>query len=590
MSRRKYSQIQSAKGGAERTSPLEHLQGMSLEELEVLSEAAPIFLQNKLQKALTSESFNDVIKAQAFIAERNRSRKAVQPDIKSILWNPSEIGFTGKGYKDPMGGVPFSTLNRMGEIFIIKAIINTRIEQVQNFIKYSNDDQKPGFQIRYRKTISEEEKELSKEDMKKVEAIVDFLENGGENDKWETEDNFQEFTRKVIRDSLVLDQMTFEVVRSRSMDVKRYRAVDASLVRLLDTNDPRYASMFDNYIYHGYYPRYAMVYDGQIIRHPVSDEYVIFYPWELGFGVRNKTTNVFRNGYGCSELETLIEIVTWILWGMQYNGNFFRQGSQPKGFINVKNANIDQATLNEFRQDWKQTMSTVYNSHKIPVIQGIDLEWIDLQQTNRDMEFNEWVKFLLVITCAVYRIDPSELGFQFQDATRVFGQDGQKERLSHSREKGLVPLLIFYQNIINKYIISEIDDRFEFVFTGIEIEDEAAQVALDKQKLEAGVVSLEDMFEKYSGRKLDPEKDTILNSVYQQAQSAKMMGGDAMNGYVDAQDAAGGGDMFGEGDASGDDGEASSDVMAEINEILDKSSNPILGKALEYIDRQLTVK
>lgn len=589
MSRRKYSQIQSAKGGAERTSPLEHLQGMSLEELEVLSEAAPIFLQNKLQKALTSESFNDVIKAQAFIAERNRSRKAVQPDIKSILWNPSEIGFTGKGYKDPMGGVPFSTLNRMGEIFIIKAIINTRIEQVQNFIKYSNDDQKPGFQIRYRKTISEEEKELSKEDMKKVEAIVDFLENGGENDKWETEDNFQEFTRKVIRDSLVLDQMTFEVVRSRSMDVKRYRAVDASLVRLLDTNDPRYASMFDNYIYHGYYPRYAMVYDGQIIRHPVSDEYVIFYPWELGFGVRNKTTNVFRNGYGCSELETLIEIVTWILWGMQYNGNFFRQGSQPKGFINVKNANIDQATLNEFRQDWKQTMSTVYNSHKIPVIQGIDLEWIDLQQTNRDMEFNEWVKFLLVITCAVYRIDPSELGFQFQDATRVFGQDGQKERLSHSREKGLVPLLIFYQNIINKYIISEIDDRFEFVFTGIEIEDETAQVALDKQKLEAGVVSLEDMFEKYSGRKLDPEKDTILNSVYQQAQSAKMMGGDAMNGYVDAQDAAGGGDLFGEGDAS-ENGEASPEVMAEINEILDKSSNPILGKALEYIDRQLTVK
>ena len=223
------------------------------------------------------------------------------------------------------------------------------------------------------------------------------------------------------------------------------------------------------------------------------------------------------------------------------------------------------------------------------MIEGIYLEWIDLQQTNRDMEFNEWVKFLLVITCAVYRIDPSELGFQFQDATRVFGQDGQKERLSHSREKGLVPLLIFYQNILKLYIISEIDDWFGFGLQGIVMEAEAAHVALDKQKLEAGVVSLEAMFEKYSGRKLDPEKDTILNSVYQQAQSAKMMGGDAMNGYVDAQDAAGGGDMFGEGGTSGD-GEASPEVMAEIDEILDKSSNPILGKALEYIDRQLAVK
>ena len=32
--------------------------------------------------------------------------------------------------------------------------------------------------------------------MKKVEYIVKFLEDGGENEKWETEDNFQEFTRK----------------------------------------------------------------------------------------------------------------------------------------------------------------------------------------------------------------------------------------------------------------------------------------------------------------------------------------------------------------------------------------------------------
>ena len=30
------------------------------------------------------------------------------------------------------------------------------------------------------------------------------------------------------------------------------------------------------------------------------------------------------------------------------------------------------------------------------------------------------IKFLLVIACAVYRMDPSELGFQFQDAARDY--------------------------------------------------------------------------------------------------------------------------------------------------------------------------
>lgn len=566
--------------GANNVAPIDGLDGLSLQELQIMAQAAPIALRNRLQKSLNSENFEEVMKAQAFIAEQQKhGRRAPQPEIKSILWNPSEIGFNGKGYRDPNNGIAFGTLNRMGDIFIIKAIISTRIEQVQNFLKYSVDDQKPGYQIRYKRSPGSkgsDEKELSAKDKKIVDYIVRFLEDGGENDKWECEDNFQEFTRKVLRDSLVLDQMTFELVRARNMNLKKYRAVDAALIRQLDTNDPRYRQMFENFRWHGYLPRYAMVWDGQIIRHPVSDEYVVFYPWELGYGIRNKTTNVLRNGYGCSELETLIEIVTWILWGMQYNGNFFKQGSQPKGFINVKNGNVDQGTLNEFRQDWKQTMSTVYNSHKIPVIQGIDLEWIDLQQTNRDMEFTEWIKFLLVIACAVYRMDPSELGFQFQDAARIFGQEGQKERLDHSKQKGLTPLLVFYQNILNKYIISEIDDRLELVFTGIEIEDEAAQVELDKKKSEAGFVSLEDMFEKYSGRKFDPNKDTILNTVYQSAQTNKMMGGEGMNEIVDGE----------EGNGSPKTAEEAIQAM-----MVEKSmENPILGKALEFIDSQLGIR
>ena len=558
--------------------PVEDFDGMSLHDLEILAKAAPIALRNRIEKSLTSESFEEVVKAQSFLAEQRKyGRKLPQPDIKSILWNPSEIGFTGKGYRDPNNGVTFNTLNRMGDIFIIKAVINTRIEQVQNFLKYSNDDQKPGYKIRYKQTPGVEadvntKKEMSKEDMRKVEYIVKFLEDGGENDKWECEDNFQEFTRKVLNDSLRLDQLCFEVVRARNFEVKKYRAVDGALIRQLDTNDPRYSQMFEQFRWHGYLPRYAMVWDGQIIRHPVTNEYVAFYPWELGYGIRNKTSNVLRNGYGCSELETLMEIVTWVLWGMQYNGNFFKQGSQPKGFINVKNQNIDGGTLNEFRQEWKQTMSTVYNSHKIPVIQGIDLEWIDLQQTNRDMEFTEWIKFLMVLVCAVYRMDPSELGFQFQDAARVWGPEGQRERLDHSKQKGLTPLLIFYQNILNKYIISEIDDRLELVFTGIEIEDEATQVDLDKKKSEAGFVSLEDMFEKYSGRKFNPEKDTILNQVYQSAQQAKMMGGDMMNNIADENDETNTGDP-------------------EIDAMLNKSvSNPILEKAFSFIDDQLKKK
>ena len=394
------------------------------------------------------------------------------------------------------------------------------------------------------------------------------MEEGGFHDKWESFDTFQDFGRKVVFDSLTLDQLAFEIVRDRSWNLARYRAVDASLVRFLDSIDPKFHEEFEQYRFKGYLPKYCMCWQGQIMQHPVTHESVIFYPWELGIGIRNKSTNIYKNGYGTSELETLSSVMTWILWGFEYNGSYFSKGSNPKGIINVKNPNISQASLSEFRQAWQQTMVGVQNSHRTPIINGLDLQWVDLSKnTNRDMEFSEWVKFLLVMTCAVYRIDPSELGFQFKDQTNIFGQAGQKERLQHSKDKGLKPILVFLQEVINYYLVSELDEDFEFVFTGVDAEDEGRQVEIDAKKIQNGMVCLEDIFEKYSGRKFNPETDTILNQSYQlqkqmQLQQA-MYGGEAMNEEVDRQ------------------------IASEEKEDTQKSfsSNPIMDAAMSYIEK-----
>lgn len=554
-----------------KTDLLKDLSQLSLDEMNVLNKSLPIALQSKLQQLSSSSDIEDIMKANLYLDTKARQNS----QTKSILFDPNELNDSGKGFKDPRyyGSLSFDTLRRMGDIFIIRSVVNTRVEQVQNFLHFSLDEQKAGFTIKKKQSRFENKtKELTEEDKKKIEQIVDFLENGGIRDKWESFDTFQDFGRKIVFDSLTLDQLAFEVTRDRGWNLSKFRAIDASLIRLLDSNDPKLQSEFEKYRFKGYLPRFCMVWDNQIVQNPVTKEHVIFYPWELGYGVRNKSTNIYKNGYGTSELETLVNIITYILWGFEYNGNFFSKGSQPKGFINVKNSNIDNATLNEFRQAWTQTMRGVSNSHRTPIINGIDLEWVDLQRNNRDMEFTEWVKFLLIITCSVYRIDPSELGFQFKDQAQVFGQDGQKERLDHSKEKGLKPLLLFVQNIINYFIVSELDENFEFVFTGIEIEDEEKQVSLDKTKLESGMVSMEDMFKKYSGRDFDPEKDTILNQVYQSAaaqkQQSQQFGGPQMNEEVDNQTAG-------------------EEEMENPFDKYEKSfnSNPIAAAAFDYIDK-----
>lgn len=504
---------------AEKPDLVASLSSLSIEEIDRLQKAAPMAFQSKLQAALNSNDAGEIMKANLYLGEINRQPTKIQ----SVFFDPNDISGNGRGFKDSKGVLSFSVLRRMGDIHIVKSIVSTRVEQIMNFMDFSEDEQKEGFTIRKKKSLfSTGDEKLTNEDKKKISKIVDFLEKGGWTDKWDNVDSLQEFVSKIMSDSLTLDQLAFEMVRNRMWELQKFRAVDASLIRFLDSVDPRQREGFEQYRFKGHLPRYCMVWEEMILHNPITKEPILYYPWELGFGIRNKTSDVRRNGYGVSELETLVNIITWILWGFSYNANFFSQGSQPKGFINIKNPNISNSTLQEFRQAWTQTMAGVYNSHRTPVINGIDLEWVDLQKlSNRDMEFNEWIKFLIIMTCSVYRIDPSELGFNFKESQQIFGQDGQRERLKHSREKGLKPLLIFLQGVITKYIVSELDENYEFAFTGIEVEDEEAQVKLDSEKLSSGMVSMQDIFKKYNGRDFDPEKDIILNQVYQGMKQAE---------------------------------------------------------------------
>lgn len=567
MSRRK--RIKSINHDGQKNNLVNNLAGLSLDELQALSKAFPSILQSKLQSSLQSSNLEDVMAANLFL-EKSRS---IDDQMKSIFYLPDHVAYSGRGYKDNLGRVSFELLQRMGNLYCVKNIITTRIEQVMRFLRFSTDEQKEGYTIRRKRSLfnsKDKSKDLSDKDKKEIERIVNFIERGGEVSKWDGGDTLITFVKKILFDSLSLDQLAFEIVRTRGFELNKFKAVDASMIRILDADDPQYSQDFEKYRYRGYLPKYCQVWDQQIVYNKFKKEYVLYYPWELGYGVRNQSTNIYDNGYGKSELESLSEIITYVLNSVQYNGNFFKNGSNPKGFLNIKDSTANQTQLNEFKQHWRQLLTGTQNSHKIPVFQGLNVEWIDLQQSNREMEFDNWTKFLIVLTCSVYRIDPSELGFQFRDSSNTLGQYGQKERLDHSKQKGLYPILVFLQSVFNHYLIEELNEDFELVFTGMEVEDEEKQVKLDKEKIEMGAVSMEDMFKKYSGRDFDPETDTILNSVYQQAQQAKMYGGETMNNIVEEE--------------TGEEG-----MPNPFNEDSMKSmvsENPIMRDALSYINAQ----
>ena len=527
---------------------------LTLHELDTLEEKIRIEKELLIQKSLQSDDPYSIMQAARYLKEKQSS----SDEIKSFLFDPNISSLNVNNYRVPYKDISYDTLRKMGRTPVIRTVISTRVDQVANFSEAVDSEQEEGWMIRRKKSLWDKgDEKLNREDKKTIEYITRFINEGGiTQNRWDF-DSFEDYLRMITYDSLTIDQACIEFCNNVRGKLVQYLPIDGSTIRLVDIgqedNLRKYYKEID-----GYLPKYLQVYQDQV--------YTAYYPWEMCMGVRNKTTDIHANGYGVSELEDMVNVVTWLLYGMQYNGNFFSQGSNPKGFFSIE-GNVPPNALNDFKQMWRNTIVGVQNSHKTPVIESgnAKINWIDMQTTNKDMEFDNWLEFLIVISCCMFRIDPTECGFNLKKTgNQVFGQDGQKARLKHSQSKGLTPILKMEQRLFTKYIVERIDPDFEFIFCGVKTEDQQLSLDMDVKKVNNGFMSLEDGFKKWSNREFDPEKDTILNSMYQQIQQAKQMGGGMMNGIVGQEGASG---------VEGGTGE--------------ESDNPFEKSLLNYIERGL---
>ena len=495
-----------------------------------------------LEKALKSDSPNDMVKASQIITAIQSKQEGENP--KAFFIDPLEFN-ANLGYKDKAFSLTYTTLRRMAKTPIINSIIKTRKNQIADFAEPQENKYSTGFVIRkkYKNGI---EQKMSEQDKKIAFAITEFIMKGGNVSQWGCDD-FDTFIRKIVEDSLTYDQMTFEVIRNRRGRVESFIATDASTFRVADSyfeNDYRNSFFARNGAgvwqdrgefgpkVKGYYPAYVQIYQNTKVNE--------FYPWELCFGVRNPSTSIHANGYGCSELEDLINVVTSMLWGDEYNRRFFSQGSAPKGLLRIKGTN-NEAALQQFKQQWQSMITGVMQGWKTPVVEA-DVDWIDLQKNNRDMEYTAWMEYLIKIACAIYSIDPTEIGW---DISRSSGNSGlfegsQADRLKHSKDKGLYPLLKFIQRKLNKYIIEQINPDFELVFMGLNgmtIEDE---LDMDIKKVNS-FQTLNEIREKWE---LEPIEggDIPENATFIQAKNAA-----AQQEAMKQQQAQMGGGMFGNG-------------------------------------------
>lgn len=503
---------------------LQDLQNINLQNIDIVKQKLAIQENLLLQKAFASNDVDEIMKAQSFISKKQQSSEP-----KSYIFDPQSV-MDSMGYKEKPIALTYSVLRYMARTPIIRSIIGTRIDQIAAFSQPTDDEQKQGWTIRKKKRLFQKDSDkITDQDKRRCEEIAMFLINGGvESAKW-SRDDFEKWLRKTSYDSLVLDQEAWEIPRNKKNEIVEFLATDGSTYRLaLSYDDEEYRKRFQEEArraeeVNGFYPSYVQVYNSQVMAE--------FYPWELCLGMRNQTTSILNNGYSVSELEDLITIITSMLYSDQYNAKIFTNGAMPKGIIRAS-GNISQPKLMEFRQQWQTQVAGVNNAHKTPILEADKMDWVDLQKSNRDMEFSKWQEYLIRVACALYKISPQEV-IEFQNSAPHLFEGNQKSKIDFSKEKGLTPILRFKQNNINKYLISEIDPNYEFVFTRITPEDEKEVLEADIKKV-ANIETVNEVRKRRGLKELEGG-DLILNGIWMQQLSMQMYGSQQSNDNVDQQ-------------------------------------------------------
>jgi len=448
---------------------------------------------SKWDKALSSQDYRGVAFTQESLAKGKYSPKKPPAGINSLLEDPMAIQYA-MGYKDRKYSLSYDVLKRIPQqLAIVNAIFQTRINQIASFAVPMRMSKSLGYEVKHKDpshNTTDAEREM-------IQSIETFIYQCGasspnpHNERATKRDDFETFLRKIVRDSLMYDQCCWEIVPNRKGEPYEFVAVDASTIRFaepdsgLGPNDNWYdrnpvwsergnaheGSPFRTNNYKDFYsrhrkdqkPAFVQIVDGQIHTTYTADE--------LAFGVRNPRTDLAIQGYGYSELEQAITIVTSHLYAEEYNRRFFMQGSAPKGLLNFKGDEMTPDMLEGFKRHWRANLEGVENSWKTLITQSEQgVEWIDLQKTNQDMEYSQWVEYLLKILCALFLIDPAELNFDLAGGvsqTPLF-ESSSEWKLKASRDRGLKPMLRFIAKLINEHIVSKIDDRFTFDFVGLD--------------------------------------------------------------------------------------------------------------------------
>ncbi len=409
----------------------------------------------------------------------NDSRQKQKAGMQSLNIDRYQLAVMGDYYEKP-GNMGMDALRAMVEQTpVLSAIVLTRIRQISRFCAPSEDGG-PGFEIRHinRQHVIKPDEERS------LTLLQRFFCHCG----WEfnprrrralKRDNFQQFMAKLVRDSLVLDAAAIEteMKKQRNLGLDGLYAVDGASIRLC-TEDGHDGD--------------SDIFAVQVVQNQIRTAYTYN---DLIYEPRNPRADLRMAGYGLSETELLIRVVTGFLNAMTLNIKGFSDNAIPKGILHLS-GDYSAEDLAAFKRYWNQTVKGINNAWSLPVMVSKDqeskAEFSPINQEFNEMYFSRWMTFLTSMICAVYGVSPDEINFESFSGSNTSSLSGSDtaEKLASGKDKGLRPLLAYFESLFSDFVVADFSDKYVFRWVGLDEKDqqqewEAKKLVLTVNELRA---------------------------------------------------------------------------------------------------------
>ncbi len=437
-------------------------------------------------------------------------------------------------YKFKMTRISNKTLKEVSvRDWLISAIIQCRVDTLVAFSRPEHRRHEKGFRIIKKEALSH----YSDDEKQEIAALEDFIYHCGRKEGTPADDRrlFGDFLKLIGRDALTFGHVAVEKVKTRAGALHRFRPLPAESTYLVNKNmsraqiesqvtraqqltkpksdnDPR-AEQVVNEVELDYIKYIQVSYDNRVLAE-FGDEDMIF-------KLFNPQNFADAQGYCYSPLELAIINITNHLNVENYNANFFTHGYAARGVLHLKGT-VTQSQLMNFRRNFSNSITGAQNAWRTPIVSGLDeVQWVPMSASAREMEYINFNNHLMRILCAQFQIDPTELGLDYLiSATgRAPNQQANNEyKIAYSRERGLVPILMFVEDMINCDVIPAIDkslaDKYKFVFTGYT--DETPQTEIAQMQAEMTVwKTMNDLLQQSQKEKINEvAADLPLNQAF----------------------------------------------------------------------------